>query len=92
MVQGNFIGTNAAGTAALANQGDGVWLDDAFGDTIGGTAAGAGNLISGNNGSGVDLESGSSNLLVANTIGGDAAANPLPNYGDGGFVSASHLT
>ena len=46
--QGNFIGTDAAGTAALANGGIGVAIDSASGNTIGGTAAGAGNVISGN--------------------------------------------
>lgn len=44
LVQGNFIGTNASGTAAIGNGASGV---AGFG-SIGGTSAGAGNLISGN--------------------------------------------
>lgn len=50
-IQGNRIGTNAAGDAALPNGGNGVEIGD--GVTVGGTAPGAGNLISGNSMSGV---------------------------------------
>jgi len=54
-IHGNFIGTNASGTAALGNN-HGVRVEDPVFNqvsppssvTIGGTAAGAGNLISGN--------------------------------------------
>jgi len=41
---GNFIGTNAAGTAALGNDG-GVVIRSGSDSTIGGTASGAGNRI-----------------------------------------------
>jgi hypothetical protein len=52
-VAGNFIGLNAAGTGALAN-GTGITINgDATNNTIGGTLAGMGNVISGNNGNGV---------------------------------------
>ena len=52
-VEGNYIGTNAAGTAALGN---GTGLSDVpagvfiggSNNQVGGTAAGAGNVISGN--------------------------------------------
>ena len=52
-VAGNFIGTNPAGTTAIPNGGDGVEINGAFNNTIGGTAAGAGNVICGNTGDGV---------------------------------------
>ena len=45
-VEGNLIGTNRAGTQALANR-MGVSVE-AVGVTVGGAAAGAGNVISGN--------------------------------------------
>ena len=53
-IQGNLIGTRADGVAALGNAGHGV----AFGPivaaaTIGGTVAGAGNVIAFNSGSGI---------------------------------------
>src|SRR5207253_10166826 len=72
-VQGNIIGTNAAGTVALANGGDGVSITNAAGNTIGGIAAG--NVISGNNSMGVHLSGAGavSNLLVGNFIGTNAA-------------------
>jgi len=46
-IAGNEVGTNSAGTAALANNGDGI---DVFSNsnTIGGTTPAAGNVISGN--------------------------------------------
>ena len=48
LVQGNYIGTNAAGDADLGNGRDGVYLITTSGNTIGGATAGAGNVISGN--------------------------------------------
>ena len=47
LVEGNLIGTNAAGTAAVANGDYGIEVV-ASGATIGGTTTGAGNVISGN--------------------------------------------
>src|SRR5262249_19871523 len=49
MLQGNYIGTNRTGTSALPNNAGGFLSDgDLDNATIGGTAAGAGNVISGN--------------------------------------------
>jgi titin len=48
-VQGDFIGTNYTGEGALGNGWDGVVITDgANGNTIGGTTAGAGDVISAN--------------------------------------------
>ena len=47
LIQGNYVGTNAAGTAAIGNRLSGI-TTAAPDVTIGGTTAGAGNLISGN--------------------------------------------
>jgi len=44
-VAGNYVGTNAAGTVAIPNVAGGV-IVQGYGITIGGTAAGAGNLVS----------------------------------------------
>ncbi len=83
VVQGNYIGTNAAGTGPLGNASDGIWVGGSN-NTIGGTAAGAGNLISGNtNGAeGIGI-GGNNNVVKGNRIGTDATGNaPLPNsYG-----------
>jgi parallel beta-helix repeat protein len=71
VVQGNRIGTNAAGTAALGNEG-GVEIIDGANNTVGGTALGAGNLISGN-GSGIRIEGGGAtgNVVQGNQVGTD---------------------
>ena len=56
VIDGNYIGVAANGTTALANASDGVNIQGlSSGNTIGGSATGAGNLISGDGGSGVDL-------------------------------------
>jgi hypothetical protein len=74
VVKGNYFGTNAAGTAALGNQ-TGVWLfSTAVGNTIGGTTVGARNVISGNNvGLLIQVAGSSSNIVMGNFIGTDAA-------------------
>jgi len=71
LIQGNYIGTNAAGTTALGNQSAGVYLYYAAGNTVGGTTPGAGNLISGNNGSGILIygAGATGNLIQGNYIG-----------------------
>jgi hypothetical protein len=82
VIQGNYIGTNAAGTGALPNY-NGVSVGvNSSNNTIGGTAAGAGNLISGNMFSGVYLSpfSSASNVVQGNLIGTDATGSaPLGN-------------
>jgi hypothetical protein len=81
LVQGNYIGTNAAATAVLANGSTGVYLLNAANNTIGGTTAGAGNVISGNILFGVAIGIGSTgNSVLGNYVGTDpAGAGALPN-------------
>ncbi len=81
MVQGCFIGTTAAGTAASANADDGILLTGATGSTIGGTTAAARNIISGNSLHGIELVSSSTgNTIQGNYIGTNAAGtSALPN-------------
>ncbi|MFO0954705.1 MAG: right-handed parallel beta-helix repeat-containing protein [Isosphaeraceae bacterium] len=89
VLQGNRVGTTADGAAALGNDGSGVLVDNTPGNFIGGTAPGAGNLISGNGGGGVVLfdRKASGNLVQGNRIGTDAAGLfALGNAGDGVFV------
>lgn len=79
VVQGNFIGTNAAGTAALPNS-TGVWIPTSqlTNNLIGGTAAGAGNLISGNQ-NGIIIN-GNNTTIQGNLIGTDVTGtNKIPN-------------
>ena len=72
VILGNFIGTDATGTHALGNAADGVLLDTAASNMIGGTAAGARNIISGNSVAGVEIRRrrrSISNLVQGNYIG-----------------------
>ena len=91
VVQGNYLGTNAAGTAALANHGDGVTIrNSADANTIGGSAAGAGNVISGNLGSGVNLfNSADNNVIQGNCIGTNAAGSAAIANAGGVAISNS---
>src|SRR5262249_38741282 len=72
-VQGNYIGTNAAGTAPLGNAVNGVFIQDAPNNTIGGPGI-AGNLISANGFVGVWIEgeAAARNRVENNRIGTDA--------------------
>lgn len=89
-VLGNRIGTNLAGTAALGNAGFGLFLGG-DGDTVGGTAAGAGNLISGNGAAGVAFaETASGCVVLGNRIGTDLAGGAdLGNAGGGVGLAGS---
>jgi titin len=85
LVEGNFIGTDGSGTAALPNHGDGVFInaDGGNNNTIGGTTPGAGNVISGNADNGIQMEGGL-NVIEGNRIGTNAAGTAaLPNGNDG---------
>ncbi len=84
LVQGNVVGLNAAGTAALANGNQGITLfDNASGNTLGGSAAGAGNVISGNGSTGVNLGS-AGNTVQGNLIGTNVAGTAvIGNNGSG---------
>ena len=48
LIEGNLIGTDKSGTADLGNSNQGVLIEGAFGNTIGGTTAAARNVISAN--------------------------------------------
>src|ERR1035437_8119003 len=84
-IEGNFIGTNAAGTAATANPTGGIFLDNVSNSTIGGTTPAARNLISGNlNGLILRGPETTGNVIAGNTIGTNAsgtAAIPNTVYG-----------
>ena len=71
IIEGNYIGLDPTGTLARGN-GVGVLSDDSGGTTIGGTVAGAGNVISANV-NGILLTSTNNGILIhGNLIGTDA--------------------
>ena len=69
---GNFIGTDKSGTVALGND-IGVLISDGTANMIGGTTAGAANVISGNFTAGIELtgSSVSGTQIQGNLIGTD---------------------
>lgn len=88
-VQGNYIGTNLTGTAALGNGGHGVAILLGSSTVVGGTTGAAANLISGNNGVGVRI-GGSGNSLQGNLIGTNAAGTAaIANQSSGVVIDAS---
>ena len=71
VIAGNYIGTDVTGAVDLGNTTDGVRIfDGARTNTIGGTTAGAGNLISGNDDDGISIEDASTtnNAILGNAI------------------------
>jgi len=81
-ISGNYIGTDATGSAALGNYG-GVTMFRAFNNTIGGTAVGARNVISANSVVGVRLDSAGLNVVAGNYIGTNATGSAALGNGDG---------
>ncbi len=92
VVMKNFVGTNPAGNAALANGRAGLLIDSAAsGNTIGGTVSGDGNVLSGNTTDGMIIEnSGTSrNVVQDNYIGTDTKGTAkLGNTLDGVLITA----
>ena len=87
-IEGNFIGTNADGNADLGNGSDGVQLLSS-GNTIGGSANAAQNVISGNDENGVAVKqpNATGNTISNNHIGTNAGADEdLGNAESGVFV------
>ena len=90
IVEGNYIGTNAAGTSAVGNGLDGVGVENGVTfNTIGGLTAtpgtGAGNVISGNGNNGITLQ-GDDNIVLGNLVGTNAAGTAAVGNTYGGIV------
>ncbi|MBI1806972.1 MAG: T9SS type A sorting domain-containing protein [Ignavibacteria bacterium] len=91
LVQGNFIGTDVSGTAAIGNSNSGVTIYG-LNNTIGGTVPGAGNIISGNGGYGVVIQAGDGSTVQGNYIGTDVnGPSPLGNKYIGVYVVSRNV-
>ena len=91
LVQGNFIGTDVTGTLRLGNGSYGISVEGP-GNTIGGAAGGAGNLVSANAVDGIDI-SGNDTVVMGNSIGtGPLQLEDLRNGGWGIRISANGAT
>ena len=94
VVEGNFVGTDDTGTVALPDQQFGVVIGNS-GNLIGGATAGAGNVIAGNSGAGIEIDgyygTTSGNVIAGNDIGTDltgtlSLGNGPIYYPGGGIV------
>jgi CSLREA domain-containing protein len=87
---GNLIGTNASGTAALGNGGDGIAANGWGHMIIGGTAAPEPNVISGNGQNGIQILgfgcAKGQNTIKGNLIGVDIGATKLLGNGLDGIL------
>src|SRR5262245_48525897 len=70
VASGNYVGTNPAGDAPVPNEGFGIELEAAD-VTLGGTADGAGNVVSGNR-VGISIFQVDNAVVLGNKIGTDA--------------------
>jgi parallel beta-helix repeat protein len=90
-VTGNIVGLDAAGDAADANGNSGIVIIGGSDNTIGGTSAGEGNIVSGNGADGIvvygagDIANG--NLIEGNYVGTDATGTfAIGNVSNGVLV------
>src|SRR5581483_7444041 len=88
-VYGNLVGTNPSGTAGRGNGGSGVVLQaGGSGNSVGGTTAGARNVVSANVANGVVLDGASGSVVLGNYIGTSSnGTQDLGNGNDGVSVS-----
>lgn len=70
VIQGNLIGTTADGAGRLGNA-QGIFINDASANLIGGTTPGAGNVVAGNRSIGIQIlgDNATSNAILGNFIG-----------------------
>jgi titin len=90
LVAGNFVGLTASGTSTLTSPGNGVVMDGAPDNTVGGTALGAGNVIAGQGGDALQISGAGGNVVQGNLIGTDSTgAIALGDGTDGVGISNS---
>jgi hypothetical protein len=85
VLQGNKIGTNEGGTAAIPNGADGIFINNAPGNIIGGTTTDAGNLVSCNGQIGIQIFGlkARRNLIEDNTLGRSSSGGRSPGLVNG---------
>ena len=90
-IQGNYVGVNQPGAAALANGYTGVQIGNgSTGNFVGGTAAGAGNVVSGNANNGVEVNFATNNAVQGNLIGtSSSGSTAIGNGATGVSIFAS---
>jgi hypothetical protein len=90
IVQGNYIGTDASGTAAIPNGMEGIWIaPDAQDNIIGGSSPQERNVISGNDLFALNISGpgATGNVVKGNYIGVDATGSAALANGHGLVIS-----
>ncbi|MBV9469993.1 MAG: DUF11 domain-containing protein, partial [Abitibacteriaceae bacterium] len=95
-ILGNFIGTDITGVSAIGNGAQGILINGAT-NTVGGTANGAENVIAGNGSQGIAIlkftsNSADGNIIQGNFIGLNVNSATLPNGNDGITISSNNNT
>jgi hypothetical protein len=85
IVVGNYVGTDRTGAVPLGNRNDGVHVSGAANTIIGGTEAGARNVIAGNGADGVEIsgDTATGNRVLSNSIFANAGVG-IDLYGTNG--------
>jgi parallel beta-helix repeat protein len=69
VVRGNYVGTDKTGSSAVPNAANGIaFWGGASQNSIGGSAAGAGNVIAENGGAGIVVADGTGNAISGNSV------------------------
>lgn len=98
-VQGNLLGVDPTGSTALGNGENGIWLTDLGSNILGGSTAGARNVVSGNEINGMRIDS-DGNQIVGNWVGINATGTAaIPNkkrginlnYADGNTIGPGNV-
>ena len=91
LIEGNYVGLDITGMSAVPNLIQGIQIVGSNDNTVGGAAAGSGNVISGNrdnatagqqlviNDENLSTQTASGNLVQGNLIGTNAAGTGLPS-------------
>ncbi|MFK7966563.1 MAG: LamG-like jellyroll fold domain-containing protein, partial [Burkholderiaceae bacterium] len=89
LVQGNWVGPDATGRSSFGTNVSGIAVSTTgSGNIIGGTAAGAGNLISGHGQTGIYVNT-DGNSILGNQIGTTASGDGLLGNGPGVFIDTA---
>ena len=92
VILGNHIGLGAKGQGGLGNRVDGIHIDNVEGIVIGGSVDSAANIISANQGNGIQII-GKSALILGNRIGTDVTGSlAIGNELDGVYINRAKAT
>jgi len=90
VIQGNYIGVDVSRTADQGNSGDGIYVYETSGNTIGGIAPEERNVISGNGDAGISMygSGATANVVLGNYVGTDVnGTTDLGNSWSGVYIT-----